>query len=80
MRSSSESSAGSRSAEARRVVLICEECGERLVLGGPEEVWLSTRTLFECECGKGVSLASRLDEKDSSTGAKARMLRSGREV
>ncbi len=51
-----------RHGEAGRVVLICEECGERLVFGGPEEVWLSTPTLFECECGKGVYLASRLDE------------------
>jgi hypothetical protein len=33
-----------------------------LVLGEPEEVWLSTRTLFECECGRDVSLASRLEE------------------
>jgi hypothetical protein len=45
-----------------RVILICDECGERLVLGEPEEVWLSTRTLFECECGRAVSLASRLEE------------------
>ena len=45
----------------RRVILICEECGERLVLGEPEEVWLSTRTRFECECGEAVSLASRLE-------------------
>lgn len=65
--------------KAGRVVLICEDCGERLVLGGPEEVWLSTRTLFECECGKGDSLANRLDEKDSSTEDNARMLRGGRE-
>jgi hypothetical protein len=43
------------------VILICEECGERLVLGEPEEVWLSTRTRFECECGEDVSLASRLE-------------------
>jgi hypothetical protein len=45
-----------------RVILVCEHCGERLVLGEPEEVWLSTRTLFECECGRDVSLASRLEE------------------
>ena len=45
-----------------RVILVCEHCEERLVLGEPEEVWLSTRTLFECECGRGVSLASRLSE------------------
>jgi RNase P subunit RPR2 len=49
-----------------RVRLICEECGERLVLGEPEEVWLSTRTLFECECGRDVSLASRLEETEQA--------------
>jgi hypothetical protein len=47
-----------------RVILECEKCGERLVLGDPDEVWLSTRTLFECECGHGVSLASRLEETE----------------
>ena len=47
-----------------RVILECEECGERLVLGDPDEVWLSTRTLFECECGHYVSLASRLEEAE----------------
>jgi hypothetical protein len=45
-----------------RVTLVCEQCGERIVLGEPEEVWLSTRTLFECECGRDVSLASRLEK------------------
>jgi hypothetical protein len=44
-----------------RVILVCEQCGERIVLGQPEEVWLSTRTLFECECERDVSLASRLE-------------------
>jgi hypothetical protein len=46
---------------SRRVILICEECGEKLLLGEPEEVWLSTRTRFECECGEDVSLGSRLE-------------------
>jgi hypothetical protein len=54
-----------------RVILECEECGERLVLGDPDEVWLSTRTLFECECGHEVSLASRLEETER-TGAPRR--------
>jgi hypothetical protein len=51
-----------------RVILLCEECGERIVLGDPDEVWLSTRTLFECECGHEVSLANRL-EASEGTGA-----------
>jgi hypothetical protein len=46
---------------SEHVVLLCEECGERIVLGDPDEVWLSTRTLFECECGHNVSLANRLE-------------------
>lgn len=49
---------------SRRVILVCERCGERLVLGEPEKVWLSTRTLFECECGQDVSLASRLEKTE----------------
>lgn len=47
---------------SKRVILICEECGERLVLDEPEEAWLSTSTIFECECGWDVSLASRFEE------------------
>jgi hypothetical protein len=52
---------------SRRVILLCEECGERLVLGNPDEVWLSTRTLFECECGHPVSLANRLEVPEQDT-------------
>ncbi len=50
---------------AGRVILVCEECGQRIVLGDPDEVWLSTRTRFECECGHEVSLASRLERNPS---------------
>jgi len=46
---------------SRRVVLICEECGEKVVLGGPESVWRSARTFFECECGQLLTLADRED-------------------
>jgi hypothetical protein len=47
---------------ARLVVLLCEECGEKVVLGGPESVWRSARTFFECECGQLLTLADREDE------------------
>ena len=47
---------------SRRVVLICYECGEKVVLGGPESVWRSARTFFECECGQLLTLADREDE------------------
>ncbi len=40
-----------------RIVLECANCEERMVLLGREEDWLSTRTVFECECGQSLSLA-----------------------
>jgi hypothetical protein len=48
------------SSSDKRVVLLCEECGERTVLGGPLTVWLSGSTFFGCECGKDLTLADRL--------------------
>ena len=52
-----------------RVILVCEECGERMVLADPLSVWLSegSGTVFECECGQGVTLASRLPDEESET-------------
>ncbi len=51
-----------------RVILVCEECGERLVLADPLSVRLSEgSTIFECECGnKGVTLASRLPDEEGA--------------
>ena len=46
----------------RQVVLLCEECGEKVVLGGPESVWRSARTFFECECGQLLTLADQEEE------------------
>ena len=31
---------------SRRVILVCEECGERTVLGEPLSVWYSESTHF----------------------------------
>ena len=53
---------GSKLCSAERIVLECGSCGERTVLGGPEDVWLSGRTTFECECGRRLTLADRLGE------------------
>jgi hypothetical protein len=47
---------------SRKIVLLCEECGEKVVLGGPESVWHSASTFFECECGQVLTLAHRKDE------------------
>jgi hypothetical protein len=53
---------------SRRVVLVCDECGEKVVLGGPESVWRSARTFFECECGRLLTLADREDEARTRKG------------
>jgi hypothetical protein len=46
----------------KRVILVCYECGEKVVLGGPVSVWRSAVTFFECECGQVLTLAHREDE------------------
>jgi hypothetical protein len=50
------------------VVLLCEECGERMVLGGPPAVWRSASTSFGCECGEQLTLSNRLDHAWSKEG------------
>jgi hypothetical protein len=45
----------------RDVILVCEGCGERTVLGGPLAVWRSETTTFGCGCGERLTLADRLD-------------------
>ena len=47
----------------RGVVLVCEECGERVVLAGPLSAWRSEEAVFECGCGEGLTLADRLEEE-----------------
>jgi hypothetical protein len=54
------------SGSSRRVILVCEECGERTVLGGPLSVWCSERTSFGRECGRELTLADRLDQQGAS--------------
>ena len=46
-----------------RVILVCEECGEQTVLGGPLSVWYSENTSFGCGCGRELTLADRLDQQ-----------------
>jgi hypothetical protein len=52
---------------SRKVILVCEECGERTVLGGALSVWYSQSTHFGCECGRELTLADRLDQQGVST-------------
>jgi hypothetical protein len=54
---------------SRSVVLVCEECGDRVVLLGPLSAWRSEGAVFECECGKGLTLDNHLDEKPTEPAA-----------
>jgi len=50
----------------RKVVLVCEDCGECTVLGEPLAVWCSGSTRFACACGRDLTLADRLDQQGIS--------------
>lgn len=54
------------------VVLKCEGCGERIVLGGPLSVWSSGRTSFGCECGAQLTLSQQLDTSEAAGRAEGR--------
>ncbi len=51
---------------SERTVLICEECGEKLVIAGPEDAWRSERDVFECECGERHLLTTRQSKTDTA--------------
>jgi hypothetical protein len=47
---------------SQRIVLECG-CGERLVLLGREDDWYAEgRGTFECECGREITLANRVEK------------------
>ena len=52
---------------SERTVLICEKCGEKLVIVGPEDVWRSERNVFECACGEKHTLTGR-QRRSGATG------------
>jgi hypothetical protein len=54
---------------SRSVILICEVCGERVVLLGSLSAWRSEGAVFGCECGKRLTLADRLDDKTTEPAA-----------
>jgi hypothetical protein len=56
----------------RDVVLLCEECGERTVLGGPLSVWRCGSTSFACWCGAQLTLSHQLDPPEADVAAKTR--------
>ena len=57
-----------------RLILECG-CGERLVLLGLKEDWLSEqRTDFECQCGQNLTLDNELNEDIIESGELYRVL------
>ena len=62
---------------SRSAVLVCEECGERVVLVGPLSAWRSEGAVFECGCGEGLMLAGRLDEETTELSTVPDAWRSG---
>ena len=52
-----------------RTVLICEECGQRLVLTDPDCLWHLEPLTLECGCGEELTLAERIVEGGSGAGA-----------
>jgi hypothetical protein len=66
------------SSRSRSVVLVCEECGERVVVGGSLSAWRSEHAVFECGCGEGLTFANRLEEKTTELVTVPNARKSGR--
>jgi hypothetical protein len=47
----------------QQIVLTCEECGERLIILGPEEDWRSRCAIFVCEEGHKLTIDGRADDE-----------------
>jgi hypothetical protein len=52
---------GRMEGSGKHVVLLCEGCEERILLGGPLSVWNCGRTSFDCGCGARLTLSQRFD-------------------
>ena len=55
----------------KNVVLLCEGCGERIVLGGPVWVWNRGSTSFACNCGAQLTLSQKLDPPEAEERAES---------
>ena len=49
--------------EQQQSVLTCEECGEKVILLGPEEDWRSRRAVFVCDEGHKLTFDGRTEEE-----------------
>ena len=52
-----------RSSFKQQIVLTCEDCGDKLVLLGPEEDWRSRHAVFLCGHGHRITLDGRADDE-----------------
>jgi hypothetical protein len=52
-----------------RTVLICEGCGQRLVLTDPDFLWHLEPLTLNCGCGEELTLAERIVEGGPGAGA-----------
>ena len=48
---------------SEQIILTCEDCGEKLVLFGPEEEWRSRHAVFMCGYGHKITLDGRAGEE-----------------
>ena len=47
----------------QQIVHTCEECGEKLIILGPEEDWRSRYAIFVCEEGHKLTLDGHADDE-----------------
>jgi hypothetical protein len=52
-------------------ILVCEECGQRVVLDAPLSVSSSRSATFSCQCGERLALAGGLDHSGSVEASRA---------
>jgi hypothetical protein len=48
---------------SEQMILMCEECGEKLIILGPKEDWRSRCIIFVCECRHKLTLDDQTDEE-----------------
>ena len=48
---------------SEQIVLMCEECGEKLIILGAEEDWRSRRAVLVCEEGHKLTLDGPSDDE-----------------
>jgi hypothetical protein len=51
----------------QQIVLTCEDCGEELVVFGPEADWRSRHAVFACGYGHKLTIDGRADEEFLAT-------------